>query len=118
MFKVLSNDLGDVYVEPEVVETITGMATVDCYGLVGMVPKNFTSGIVSVLGVDSLRKGVKVQQSEEGSIIDVYVIMAYGTKIHEIAHNVMDKVVYVLTTEAGLRVAKVNVNVMGIKYVP
>ncbi|MDR1617277.1 MAG: Asp23/Gls24 family envelope stress response protein [Syntrophomonadaceae bacterium] len=118
MFKILSNDLGDVYVDPEVVETIAGMAAVSCYGLVGMVPKNFTSGIVSVLGVDSLRKGVKFQYSEEGSVIDVYVIMAYGTKIQEIAHNVMDKVIYVLNSEAGLQVAKVNVNVMGIKYVP
>ena len=118
MFKIASTANGDIFVEPEVVETIAGMATVECYGLVGRVARNFTTGLGSILGVESLRKGVKVQYSENGSIIDVYVIVAYGTKINEIANSVRDKVAYVLHHETGLPVAAVNVNVMGIKYVP
>ena len=118
MFKIATTEIGDIFVDPEVVETIAGMAVVDCYGLVGMVARNIATGLGSILGVESLRKGVKVQYSEDGSIIDVYVIMAYGLKIHEIANSVREKVAYDLYHEAGLTVAAVNVNVMGIKYVP
>ncbi len=118
MIKVGSTELGEIFVDLEVVETIAGMAAIDCYGLVGMVAKNFQAGIVSILGIESLRKGVKVENTENGLIIDVFVIMAYGTKIREIANSVMHKVAYILDEKAGLPVEAVNVNVMGIKYVP
>ena len=118
MFKISSTNLGDIFVDTEVAETIAGMAAIECYGLVGMVAKNFSTGLVSILGRESLRKGVKVQQTETGYIIDVYVIVAYGVKIQEIANSVKDKVTYIVSHEAGLPVAAVNVNVMGVKYVP
>jgi uncharacterized alkaline shock family protein YloU len=38
-----------------------------------------------------------------------------GIKIREVAHNVMQKVAYVLENSAGLTVAQVNVNVKGVK---
>jgi len=115
MYKVVTNNLGDITVTKEVVETIAGLATVDCYGLVGMVPQGIQSGISSVLGRESVRKGVVVNNSEDGVIVDVYVIVGYGIKISEVAHNVMQKVTYVLENNAGLTVAAVNVYVKGVK---
>ena len=115
MYKISSNELGDITVTRELVETLAGFATLECYGLVGMVPQNIQSGITNILGIDSIRRGVQVGSTEEGLIIDVYVIIAYGIKITEVAHNVMQKVGYVLEKNAGLPVAKVNVNVKGVK---
>lgn len=115
MFKIKETELGDVIVEREVVETIAGLAAIDCYGLVGMVAQDITSGFWSILGVESIRKGVSVRSSDEGLIVDVHVIVGYGIKIREVAHNVMQKVAYVLENSAGLTVAQVNVNVKGVK---
>ncbi|SHG96862.1 Uncharacterized conserved protein YloU, alkaline shock protein (Asp23) family [Thermosyntropha lipolytica DSM 11003] len=115
MYKVKTNELGNILVAKEVVETIAGLAAVNCYGLVGMAPQNIQSGISSILGIESIRKGVEVRDSEEGLIVELNVIVGYGVKIHEVAHNVIQKVTYVLENEAGLPVARVEVNVKGVK---
>ena len=115
MYKIKSNDLGDITVTRELVETLAGLATLDCYGLVGMVPHNIQSGIINILGIESIRRGVEVSSSKEGLVIDVYVIVGYGIKISEVAFNVMQKVTYVLENNAELPVASVNVNVKGVK---
>lgn len=115
MYKIRSNELGEITVSRELVETLAGLATLDCYGLVGMVPQNIQSGIINILGIDSIRKGVQVGSSEAGLVIDVYVIIGYGLKINEVAYNVMQQVTYVLEKNAELPVASVNVNVKGVK---
>ena len=101
----------------EVVETIAGLAAIDCYGLVGMVPQDIQSGITSILGIESIRKGVSVRSSEAGMVVDVYVMVGYGIKIPEVGHNVIQKVKYVLENIAGLPVVSVNVNVKGVKVI-
>lgn len=117
MFSIKTTELGDILVAKEVVETIAGLATIDSYGLVGMVAQDFASGLSSILGLESIRKGVQVSSSEEGLIVDVYIMVGYGIKIREVAANVMQKVVYDLDKQAGLKVATVNVNVKGIKVI-
>ncbi|MGI6413923.1 MAG: Asp23/Gls24 family envelope stress response protein [Syntrophomonadaceae bacterium] len=117
MYRIKSTDLGTIDVSEEVVETIAGMAAIDCYGLVGMAPQNIQSGITSILGMESIRKGVTVELSENGLVIDVNVIVGYGIKINEVAHNVMQKVAYVVNKYVGLPVAGVNVNIRGVKVI-
>lgn len=115
MYKVKTTDLGNILVAKEVVETIAGLAAINCYGLVGMAAQNIQSGLTSILGMESIRKGVVVKDSEEGLVVELNVIVGYGVKIHEVAHNVMQKVAYVLENEAGLPVARVDVNIKGVK---
>lgn len=115
MYNIKTNELGNITVEKEVVETLAGLAAMDCYGLVGMVAQDIQSGLSSILGIESIRKGVSVRNSEDGLIVDIYVIVGYGVKIKEVAHNVMHKVTYFLNNNAGLNVARVNVNVKGVR---
>jgi uncharacterized alkaline shock family protein YloU len=117
MFTIKSTDIGNIGVSNEVVETLVGLAAIDCYGLVGMVAQDLQSGIVSILGMESVRKGVTVKSTDKGLIIDVFVIVGYGIKILEVAHSVMQKVAYMLEEKAGLPVAAVNVNVRGVKVI-
>lgn len=117
MFKIKTTELGDINVAKEVVETIAGLASIDSYGLVGMAAQDIQSGISSILGLESIRKGVRVKQSDEGLIVDVHIIVGYGIKIREVAANVMQKVIYILDKDAGLAVARVNVNVKGVKVI-
>lgn len=115
MFNIKNTEFGSIEVSREVVETLAGLAAVDCYGLVGMVAQDLQSGLSSILGIESIRKGVTVKATEKGLVIDVFVIVGYGIKILEVAHSVMQKVAYMLEGKAGLPVAAVNVNVKGVK---
>ena len=84
MYKIKTNELGEITVTRELVETIAGLAALDCYGLVGMVPQNIQSGISNILGMESIRKGVEVSTREDGLVIDVHVIVGYGIKISKL----------------------------------
>ncbi len=115
MFVLETNDLGTITITLEAVQTIAGIATVDSYGLVGMVPRKVTSGIGSLLGMDSIRKGVEVSQSPEGIVIDVYVMVGYGTRISQVGYNIMQKIKYIMEQITGIKVTRVNVNVQGVR---
>jgi len=117
MFTVAANQLGKVDISREAVETIAGLATVDCYGLVGMAPRKWADGITDILGRESIRKGVEVREEEDGLVVDVFVVVSYGTKISEVALNIMQKIRYVMQEVAGLRVARVNVNVQSVRVI-
>lgn len=115
MYTVASNEIGKVLVTREAVQTIAGLAAVDCYGLVGMAPRKLSDGITEILGRESIRKGVEVGETEDGLVVDVFVVVGYGIKISEVALNVMQKIRYVMQEIAGLKVARVNVNVQSVK---
>lgn len=115
MFVLDSNELGKITVSREAVQTIAGMATVDCYGLVGMVPRKVSSSLTSILGMESIRKGVEVSETPEGLAVEVYVIVGYGTKISEVGYNIMQKIKYVMEEITGIPVTRVNVNVQGVR---
>ncbi len=112
----LANENGKVIVTDEVVAVLAGSAALDCYGLVGMASRNqFKDGIAELLGRDNLGRGVEIRNVEGSLEIDVYIIVSYGTKISEVAHNVQTKLQYVLNDVIGLRVEQVNVFVQGVR---
>jgi uncharacterized alkaline shock family protein YloU len=58
---------------------------------------------------------VDVIQAEEGLLIDVYVIVQYGIRISEVAHNLQETVKFEVERSVNVPVAKVNVNVQGVR---
>ncbi len=106
---------GKVYISDEVVAVIAGSAALDCYGLVGMSSRKFKDGIAELLGRENLGRGVEVRRENEALLIDLYIIVSYGTKISEVAHNIQVKVKYVLNEIVGLHVDDVNIYVQGVR---
>lgn len=45
----------------------------------------------------------------------MYIIVSYGTKISEVAHNVQQKVIYTLENVIGVNISHVNVIVQGVR---
>jgi uncharacterized alkaline shock family protein YloU len=116
MPKVLRTELGEVRISEDVIAIVAGSAALDCYGLVGMASrKQVKDSITELLGRENLSRGVQVRIQEDEVIVDMYIIVSYGTRISEVAHNVMDKVKYTLDTYLGLTVDKVNVIVQGVR---
>ncbi|GGE41853.1 hypothetical protein GCM10011391_20760 [Pullulanibacillus camelliae] len=112
----LRTDFGPIDVTTDVIATIAGGAAVDCYGIIGMASqRQLKDGITELLKRDNFSKGVIVRQIEDKIIIDMYIIVSYGTKISEIAHNVQTKVKYTLDQMLGVEVDAVNIFVQGVR---
>ncbi|MBP1930731.1 Asp23/Gls24 family envelope stress response protein [Ammoniphilus resinae] len=112
----LKTPLGKIDVENEVIAMIAGGAAEDCYGLVGMASRNsLKDGVAELLGKENLGRGVTVRENGELVEIDLYVIVNYGVKISEVAHNVQSTVKYTLEQSLGLQVGAINVYVQGVR---
>lgn len=115
MPKNLVTELGTISLADEVVATMAGVATTECYGIVGMAGSLLKDGIAELLGRENLSRGVVVAMEGESVEIDLYVVVGYGTRISEIARNVTDKVRYVVESATGLKVNGVHIHVQGVK---
>ena len=106
--------LGRIEVSPRVVASIVGHAANECYGVVGMAARGLRDGIAERLNRENVHRGVQVQVLPDGIVIELYIIAEYGTRISEVAHNLMSAVRYHVEKTLGLPVLAVNVNVQGI----
>lgn len=112
----MKTKFGQIDISNDVIATIAGGAAVDCYGIVGMASKKqLKDGIAEILRRENFTKGVIVRQEEEQIHIDMFIVVSYGTKISEVAHNVQSKVKYTLDKMAGLSVDSVNIFVQGVR---
>jgi len=116
MGKLMETKLGKVDISEEVIATVAGAAAIECYGLVGMASRKISDGVSGLLKRENLSKGVVVTFQEDTVVIDLNIIVGYGVRISEVAANVMDRVRYTVETMTGLKVAEVNVNVQGVRF--
>lgn len=114
----LKTNFGQIDISNDVIATIAGGAAVDCYGIVGMASKNqIKDGLTDILRKENFTRGVIVRQENDEVYIDMYIIVSYGTKISEVAHNVQSKVKYTLDKTVGLSVDSVNIYVQGVRVI-
>lgn len=110
-----SNEHGNVIYADEVISKIVGLATMECYGVVGMVSKSATEGLWELMRIENLAKGVKIENKDEKLIIELFVMVEYGTKISVISNNIIQKVKYNVENYTGLKVAAITVNVQAVR---
>ena len=110
-----SNELGNIHYSEEVLAKIVGLSTMECYGVVGMVSKNATEGLWELMRIENLSKGVKLKVNEDKLVVELFVMVEYGTKISVIANNIIQKVRYSVENYTGLSVASVTVNVQAVR---
>jgi len=107
---------GRVTITNEVIATVAGGAAVSCYGIVGMASKSqIKDGIAEILKKENFSRGIVVRQDDGELHIDMYIIVSYGTKISEVAHNVQSQVKYMLNQSLGLPVHSVNIYIQGVR---
>ncbi len=112
----LKTKYGQIDISTEVIATIAGGAAIENYGIIGMASKNqLKDGITEILRKENFKRGIIVRQENDEVHIDMYIIVSYGTKISEVAHNVQTKVKYTLNQTVGLAVDSVNIFVQGVR---
>lgn len=110
-----SSELGKVEISPEVIEVIASIAASDVEGVASM-RGSFASGVVERLGKKTHGKGVKVELSEAGISIDVYVSMKYGVSIPDVAQRIQDHIRQALLDMTALEATDINVFVVGVQF--
>lgn len=116
MSALLRTSIGKLIYSEDFIGKIAGINAMECYGIVGMANKNATDGIVSLLKVDSLKKGVRVKTDETENVsVELFIVVKYGVSISAVAANIIDTVKYGLENMTGLNVENVDVVVQGIK---
>lgn len=106
---------GKIEVAPRAIATITARAVTQCYGVVGMAPRNFREGMAQVLRREDMHKGIEIRVRNEGIEITLSVIVEYGTRIAEVARNVQEQVRYAVENALGMPVTHVHVRVQGLR---
>jgi uncharacterized alkaline shock family protein YloU len=105
---------GDIHIAPTVIASVACRAALQSYGVVGMATPNLASEVAAALSRDPNR-GVVVMVNEDKIIIDMYVIIEYGTRIATVANSLINAVRYQVEKTVGTPVAQVNVHVQGLR---
>ncbi|KRM16186.1 Gls24 family general stress protein [Limosilactobacillus oris DSM 4864] len=107
---------GTIDIDNDVISTVVGGAATDNYGVVGMASRNpVRDGVNQILRRENFNKGVVVRQQDNGIVVDVNIIVSYGTKISEVSKSVQAKVKYNLESMLGITADAVNVCVQGVR---
>lgn len=109
-----ARDKGRIEVFPAVVGAIVGHAAIECYGIMGMAARGLRDGVATLLRRENVHRGVEVREVDDLLAIDLYVIVQYGVRITEVAHNLKSAVRFEVERATGVPVMEVNVFVQGV----
>jgi uncharacterized alkaline shock family protein YloU len=106
--------LGRIEVSPLAIASVVSQAVTSTYGVVGIAPKNLAKEVAHVFQRDA-RHGVDVRIQDNQIMIDVHVIVEYGTRIASVAKSIMNLVKFNVERDLGVPVTQVNVHVEGLR---
>lgn len=107
--------LGQIRISDNAIATLAGTTVNECYGVVGMISKNYLAdGYSALLKKENYSKGVVVKNDKQGINVDVYVVISYGVKISEVVAQLQERVKYALEITLNMDVNSVNVHIEGI----
>jgi uncharacterized alkaline shock family protein YloU len=112
---VQAREWGRIEVFPSAVGAIAAHAALRCYGITGMAARGLRDGVAELLRRENVDRGVEVVETEGGLAIDVFVIVQYGIRISEVAHNLQEAVKFEVERSVNVPVVQVNVNVQGVR---
>jgi len=108
------DSLGRIEVSPRAIAAVAEEAALQCYGIVGLASRRQRGVWTRPPEEARDRGGVLVHVDGDQVVLDLYVVIEYGTRISEVARNVMASVKFAVEQALGIPVGQVNVNVQGI----
>jgi len=111
----IRNEYGTISIDNEVIARIAGLTATECYGIVGMAARNVRDGLIHLLKIDSLTKGVRLETKEDGLYVDLHVVVVYGTSIDAIAGALINNVKYKIEESVDIPVREINVYIEGVR---
>lgn len=113
----ISTHLGNIVVDNEVIAQYAGSVAVECFGIVGMAGISVKDGLVRLLKMDSITRGIDVSIDHNKLILDFHVIVAYGVSILAVSDNLVSNVKYKVEEFTGIEIEKINIFVDGVRVI-
>mgnify|MGYP002757144444 CR=1 FL=1 len=115
MSAYIKNELGLIKIDDQVIATIASEAAMKCYGVVGLVNASASESILTLLGKESLSKGIILKIQDNKINIDLSVILEFGVQIAVVCENIIETIKFQVEHETGIPVDKINVIVRDIR---
>ena len=113
----MSTDLGIITVSPDVIAKYAGSVAIECFGIVGMAAVSMKDGLVKLLKMDSITRGINVSLDNNKLVLDFHVIVAYGVSILAVTDNLISNVKYKVEEFTGIEIKKINIFVEGVRVI-
>ncbi len=109
------DEMGNIHISEEVLAVIAAAAALEVEG-VGSLAANLGSDLAELLGKKNIAKGVRVSMEEGAVVVDISLLVRYGSTVLEVAKQVQDAVANSVEATSGLDVKSVNVHVAGVTF--
>ncbi len=107
---------GNVRISQEVIAAIAVVAAEETKGVAGMYTSITGAIAEKFVSKKSQSKGVKVNVTEDGIVLDVQIVVDFGVRIRDVAENVQCSVRNNVETMTGMKVLSVDVKVESVKF--
>ena len=104
---------GAIQISEDVVASIASSTAAEVDGVSAMMSAN-VSDLVG--GKKMSAKGVRVEMDGEGIVVNLFIVVRYGSAIGDVAKKVQQMVRTALEGMTGVKVTAVNVHVGGISF--
>ena len=102
----MNTHMGNIAIDNEVIARYAGSVAMECFGIVGMAGINVKDGLVKLLKMDSMTRGINVSIKNNKLTLNFHVIVAYGVSIIAVSDNLISNVKYRLRNLRELKLKK------------
>ena len=113
----MDTHMGNISIDSEVIAQYAGSVAMECFGIVGMAGVNVKDGLVKLLKMDSMTRGIKVSLHNNKLILSFHVIVSYGVSILAVSDNLISNVKYKVEEFTGIGIEKINIFVEGVRVI-
>lgn len=113
----MNTHMGNITIDTEVIAQYAGSVAMECFGIVGMAGINVKDGLVKLLKMDSMTRGINVSINNNKLTINFHVIVAYGVSILAVSDNLISNVKYKVEEFTGIEIEKINIFVEGVRVI-
>ena len=113
----INTSMGNISIDNEAVAQYAGSVAMECFGVVGMAGINMRDGLVKLLKLDSMTRGINVMVRNNKLVINFHIIVAYGVSILAVSNNLISNVKYKVEEFTGIEIEKINIFVEGVKVI-
>lgn len=113
----MNTHMGNIAIDNEVIARYAGSVAMECFGIVGMAGINVKDGLVKLLKMDSMTRGINISIKNNKLTLNFHVIVAYGVSIIAVSDNLISNVKYKVEEFTGIKIEKINIFVEGVRVI-
>ena len=113
----INTSMGNISIDNEAIAQYAGSVAMECFGVVGMAGINMRDGLVKLLKLDSMTRGINVMVRNNKLVINFHIIVAYGVSILAVSNNLISNEKYKVEEFTGIEIEKINIFVEGVKVI-